>query len=344
LADGAYTWKVQAYIGGVWKSYSSPLSFTVTTIPTPSAPSGTITTKTPTFTFTRITHATQYSFTVYKGSATVYSKTVATGSCGSSTTNCSTTPSTSLSTGAYTWKVRAYVGGVWKGYSAAKSFTYATSTAFDSEFTTDAAGWTPVHGTWNVSGGYYQAVDTNSFASSKHSNIYDTLTYEVSLERTGATANTQGIYFDGTPTPMDSVGDWYNGYLFVYANNNKYAVFEMYEGTVNFLTTGWIDFSGLTTGLNTLKVTRNKTTGFTQFYINGTRVNYGTLTDFSSGAVGLAFYSNGTAGNKLYVDYAKLSLAAPSSSSDSTVISGGLIISDQNKTRVSSFDSIEKAQ
>jgi hypothetical protein len=240
--------------------------------------------------------------------------------------------------------VRAYVGGVWKGYSAAKSFTYATSTAFDSEFTTDAAGWTPVHGTWNVSGGYYQAVDTNSFASSKHSNIYDTLTYEVSLERTGATANTQGIYFDGTPTPMDSVGDWYNGYLFVYANNNKYAVFEMYEGTVNFLTTGWIDFSGLTTGLNTLKVTRNKTTGFTQFYINGTRVNYGTLTDFSSGAVGLAFYSNGTAGNKLYVDYAKLSLAAPSSSSDSTVISGGLIISDQNKTRVSSFDSIEKAQ
>jgi hypothetical protein len=143
---------------------------------------------------------------------------------------------------------------------------------------------------------------------------------------------------------LDSAGDWYSGYLFVYANNGEYAVFEINEGSIYNLTGGWVSYSGLTSGINTLKVTRNKTTGYTQFYINGTRVNFGTLVDLSMGAVGLAFYSNGTAGNKLYVDYAKLSLAAPSSSSDSTIISGGLIISDQNKTRISSFDSIEKAQ
>ncbi len=121
-----YKWKVRAYVSGAWKSYSSYKTFKITNIPSPQSPSGTITDTTPTFKWTRISGATQYQFAVYKSSTLKYSKTVASGSCGSSSTTCSNTPTTALSAGSYTWKVRAYVGGAWRSYSSSKSFSIST--------------------------------------------------------------------------------------------------------------------------------------------------------------------------------------------------------------------------
>jgi subtilase family serine protease len=91
-----------------------------TTGPTPIAPSGTISDTTPTFTWTKVSGATQYQFAVYSGTTLKYSKIVASSACG---TNCSNTPTTVLSAGSYKWEVRAYVSSAWKPYSAFKNFT-----------------------------------------------------------------------------------------------------------------------------------------------------------------------------------------------------------------------------
>jgi len=123
LSYAAYKWRVQTLVGGAWSSYSAYRNFTITNLPIPKSPSGAITDTTPTFTWTKVSGATQYQFVVYKGTALKYTKTVASGACGAKATNCSNTPTTVLSLGAHTWKVRAFVGGAWRAYSAAKAFS-----------------------------------------------------------------------------------------------------------------------------------------------------------------------------------------------------------------------------
>jgi hypothetical protein len=97
-----------------------------TTGPTPISPSGTISDTTPTFTWSKASGATQYQFAVYQGASASpkYTKIVPSSACG---TNCSNTPTTVLSAGAYKWQVRAYVSGVWKAYSSFKTFTVAVA-------------------------------------------------------------------------------------------------------------------------------------------------------------------------------------------------------------------------
>jgi hypothetical protein len=50
-------------------------------------------------------------------------KTVAAGACGAVVGKCSNTPTNVLPAGAHTWKVRAFIGGAWKAFSAPKAFT-----------------------------------------------------------------------------------------------------------------------------------------------------------------------------------------------------------------------------
>jgi hypothetical protein len=119
-----YTWKVQAMTGGVWKTYSPDRTFTITAIPVPLSPSGTIVDTTPTYTWTKIAGATQYRFQLMKGTTSVYIKAVASSACGATT--CTNTPTTALGHFTYQWKVQVMVGGVWKPYSAYKTFTIGT--------------------------------------------------------------------------------------------------------------------------------------------------------------------------------------------------------------------------
>jgi hypothetical protein len=111
-----------------------------TTGPTPISPSGTISDTTPTFTWSKASGATQYQFAVYQGASASpkYTKIVPSSACG---TNCSNTPTTVLSAGAYKWQVRAYVSGVWKAYSSFKTFTVAVANS------------NPKAGYWSTSGG-----------------------------------------------------------------------------------------------------------------------------------------------------------------------------------------------
>jgi hypothetical protein len=89
--------------------------------PTAQSPRGNIADRTPTFTWTKVSGATSYRFQLKRGSTTVYTKTVASSACGSST--CSNTPTTTLGYNKYKWRVRAKVGGVWGPWSSYKTFT-----------------------------------------------------------------------------------------------------------------------------------------------------------------------------------------------------------------------------
>ncbi len=92
-------------------------------VPTPMAPKGTITTTTPVFTWSKVPNATQYQFQVLKSGVVKYAVTVAATSCGANVANCSNKPSTILTTGSYSWRVRAMIGGTWRAWSAGKAFT-----------------------------------------------------------------------------------------------------------------------------------------------------------------------------------------------------------------------------
>jgi len=140
LSSGSYSWKVRAMVGGVWSAYSILKGFslgTVNYVPTAYQPVGTITDTTPTFSWSRISGASQYQFAVYQSSVLVYTRYIASSACGSGS-SCVNTPTDVLSLGTYTWKVRAMVSGYWKTYSATKTFTISSGTV--SGMVTVAAG------------------------------------------------------------------------------------------------------------------------------------------------------------------------------------------------------------
>jgi hypothetical protein len=101
----------------------SVVNLDATAVPTPLEPSGTISDKTPTYTWSKVSGATSYQYQLKKGTSKIYTKTVSSSACG--TTNCSNTPTTTLNYATYKWRVRAKVGGTWKAWSAFKTFKIA---------------------------------------------------------------------------------------------------------------------------------------------------------------------------------------------------------------------------
>ena len=314
LAYAAHNWRVRAKVGGVWKAWSAYKNFTVTAptvIPTPVAPSGNITDRTPTFRWSKIAGATNYQFEVRKGTALVYTRTVTSTACGATT--CSNTPTTSLAYAAHKWRVRAKVGGLWKAWSAYKNFSVQSSAgSFNSTFTSNSAGWTPVNGTWIVGGGTYQTPGvSDSFTSSRRTTNYSIFTYEVRLRRSGCSGCSYGIMFNGSPLPVGLGARWNQGYGFYINDSDQYSIWRYDYGSASGLVT-WTTYSPITTDYNTLKVTYNKTSKYVQFFINGVRIAYGYYSSYQSGQVGLTMFNDATLGNRLYVDWATLSLTAPS--------------------------------
>jgi subtilisin family serine protease len=313
LPFATYSWKVRALVG-TWRAFSLPKTFTLITpptVPTLLAPNGTITNTTPTYTWTMLPGAAQYQYMLYKGAALIYTQNVGTGICGA--TICASTPASTLGIGAYTWKIRALIGGIWKAFSAPKAFTLAPVAGFNSQFTSDAAGWTPQNGVWSVAGGSYKSSGLSSvFVSSAHANNYPTFTYEVRLMRTGCTGCANTIYFRGSPAPLGSDKDWHNGYEFGVSSSGFYYIGYYQNGVWNNITS-WTTSALITANWNTLKVTANGT--YMQFFINGTRVAFGNFSALSTGQVGVGYNRDASStGNLLSIDYASLTLTAPASS------------------------------
>jgi hypothetical protein len=300
-------------VGGIWQTYSAVRGFTITApvAPTLIAPTGTIMDTTPTYSWSKLTGATQYQYALLKGTTPVYTMTVAASACGT-TVNCVQTPTSVLSLGAYTWKVRALIAGVWKPFSAVKAFTLING--FNSQFTTDAVGWIPQNGAWTLGSGFYQSLGlAGKYVSTAYAASYPTFTYEVKLLRTGCVGCESVIFFRGAPSPINSVGDWNNAYELGISNDGYYYLGYQRNNAWTFIQ-DWTANPAITSGWNTVKVTMNG--GFIHIFINGVQIGYGTnFTLFNTGRVGVGYFRSTTStGDSLKIDYATLNAVAPASS------------------------------
>jgi hypothetical protein len=93
----------------------------------PLSPEGKTWDRTPSYKWSTTPGATNYAFQLLRGTTLVYSKTVPAATCGAKM--CTSTPTTLLSLGAYKWRVRPMVEGVWKPFSTYKNFTIFSPTA-----------------------------------------------------------------------------------------------------------------------------------------------------------------------------------------------------------------------
>jgi hypothetical protein len=185
------------------------------TYPILASPIGFITDTTPTFTWSKVDHATQYQLRVYKGSTLVLNKYLTTTSC--STYTCSYTQPTAMSKSTYTWKVRAYIPSSWQIFSPTRTFSIDTvGTNFVSYFTSDYAGWSIVKGSWGVSNG---ALKTPGYlryvVSVVHSGTYTSTDFVARLMRLSDPSAANRMYIRGDPSSLSSVDrGWTNGYMF----------------------------------------------------------------------------------------------------------------------------------
>ena len=137
VANGAttiFTITFDPSVAGIRRAYVSitnndpdenPYNFSIkgtgVTIPEPITPAGEISDRTPTYTWTKVLGGTAYQVQLKQGATIIYTRTVGSTACGGST--CSNTPATTLAYGAYQWRVRARVGGIWGAWSSFKSFS-----------------------------------------------------------------------------------------------------------------------------------------------------------------------------------------------------------------------------
>jgi len=317
-----YKWRVRSQVGGVWGSWSTYKTFMIPQlIPVPKTPSGDITDKTPRYVWKVVPGAAAYKFQLRKGTTLIYTKSVSSSACGTST--CSSTPTTTLGYFTYKWRVRAKVGGVWGAWSPYKTFR-VRKTRFNSTFNTHKNGWKNVTGTWTIHNSSYLKTlgAANKYASTYYNYDWTKLKYEVRIKRFGCTSCSNGVYLRGTPSPTSTDGGWENGYWFAYSNNGYFSVWEGSSGEYSPLE-NWTSSAAINKGgWNTLKVLADGSA--LKFYINGTLVWSGSDATLTAGKVGLDMYKNSSTGNKLFVDWAKLTTNFSMSMMDELVESGGV--------------------
>lgn len=152
LSPGPYTWWIQTWNSGGTGPWSSGMSFTVQMDPPPGAssptsPSGSITTSTPTYTWSKVSTATWYQLWVNGPSGAVINQWFQSSAvCGGS--SCSATPTTGLGVGNYTFWVRTWNSAGYGPWSSGMNFNFlppaGTSLSAPSGSTSDT---TPTY-TW----------------------------------------------------------------------------------------------------------------------------------------------------------------------------------------------------
>lgn len=297
--------------------------------PIPVSPAGTYWTRDLTYKWTKWSDATAYQYRVWDGGTKICEQTVSASACGS--TYCTDRPTAlNLIDGTYKWTVRAKVDGIWLDWAKLKWFSIKAG--FDSQFTTDAAGWQPTYGawTWDLYDGNYRTTGIyNIVSSSRFNQVYGIYTYEVKLRRQGSEMDTFfGVLFNGNPWPLGLEKRWNKAYAF-YITRSGYFAIGRYDGGMWTALQPWTDRSDLIRSgwYNTLKVTYNKTTGFTQFFINGTKIGAGTFTAYKWGNVGVTMNKSIVGWEQMLVDWATLNVAAPSSPAESGA-TGGIFIDE----------------
>lgn len=182
---------------------------------------------------------------------------------------------------------------------------YNLSTSFESTFTTNAKGWTPVKGTWTLtSNGYYKTGGVpNQIASAIYKKDFGSIALEASMRRKSGEASLPNrLHFRTSPSPLDSAGQWKNGYMFQYTNAGNFSIWVFDNGKATPLL-GWTYSPYIIPyGWNTLKVVADG--GNMEFYINGVLHAYGYDDTHSIGRVGISTWRSTTA-SSLEVDFVR---------------------------------------
>jgi hypothetical protein len=278
---------------------------------TPAAitPAGAIYERYPVFVWSAMKGASKYQVEIYQNGSLKYSINAAPSECDEIV--CRFSPGLRVGIDKQnTWRVRARFGSYWGPYSVEQQFS-VLSTGFESLFDTDAAGWTAVKGNWFVNTkGYYKTNGSlNSIASSIYKFNYPTLTYEVRMRRKfGEAALPNRLHFRTLPAPLDSAGQWTNGYIFQYNNAGNFSVWQVSGGSSTPLV-GWTPSPAIVPyEWNTLKVVASG--GDMEFYINDVLVASGHDETHTGGRVGISMWRGSDVKSPLLVDWARVSSSA----------------------------------
>jgi C1A family cysteine protease len=205
------------------------------------------------------------------------------------------------------------------------------SPSFSSNFNGSSSGWIPVKGTWSIYNSQYYSSDglASSVASSRHTGTYYNFGYTVRMRRTGAcTTCPNSLIVRGKPSSLTSTYDWRPSYLFQYANNGSFSVYEITSTGTAIALKGWTTSLAIVKkDWNTLKVLINGSS--MKFYINGTLVWNGSDSTLSSGSIGVSFYRDTNTG-MLYVDSAVLTTIADVNPFEFEFVAPGIGLSGGN--------------
>jgi hypothetical protein len=115
-----YKWRVRAKVSGVWRPWSDFKKFNIhnPNVPILVSPKGTIFDNTPTYKWERVKYASAYRYQLKLGKTIIYTNT-SDAACASI---CARTPLKILDYNKYKWRARAYIGGVWRPWSAWTKF------------------------------------------------------------------------------------------------------------------------------------------------------------------------------------------------------------------------------
>jgi len=178
---------------------------------------------------------------------------------------------------------------------------------FRSTFNTNARHWSAVVGNWTlVQGKFLKSTGiAGTNVSMKRTNAYGDFTYEVRIRRAGCATCSNRLIVRGRPSVLSTTNHWVPSYIFQYANEGMYSVYQITNSGYNTLK-GWTSHSAIKRGRwNTLKVVVVGSS--LNFYINGTLVWSGTDSALNVGRVGFGFFRNETStGNRFTIDWAKL--------------------------------------
>jgi hypothetical protein len=181
---------------------------------------------------------------------------------------------------------------------------------FFSNFSSNATGWMPVYGGWDLTNSNYYTTTgvAGSLGSSKHAGTYGDLTFTVRLKRTGSdVTDPTFLIIRGNPASLNIDKDWNSSYQFGYTNGGTFSVWKVNASGINTALKPWTSSTAIIqNNWNTLKVVAVGPQ--LKFYINGVLVYAGADSGIRTGQVGISMYRNATAtDNMLYIDSASLS-------------------------------------
>lgn len=275
------------------------------------APSGTIQTALPTYSWSAVPAAAWYRLYVNDSAASPrisqwYSAAAA--GCADGAADCAVTPGTSLAVGGATWWVRTWNPNGNGPWSSPLSFAVDAG-GFDEQFDTVSGNWTAHSGGWSVvlNDYYHTTGAAGQNASASYDDDFADFDYRARLFRTGCNTCATELWvrasgFGGNGVPQ-------NGYRFNYNRNGQVAVFKYVNGSASVLQP-WTASAAINQGnaWNELRVVANDDS--LSYFINGALVWSGTDGAHADGRAGIGMYkSSAGQADALDVDYAVLDVS-----------------------------------